>query len=75
MIILHEEVIFSNGNIRHVRRWIYGWVQGIGGKFTVGLTGSETIVELDVIKPLQKFEVRDDKADQPHTVDKASLVF
>jgi len=57
MTILNEEVIYSNGCLRRVKRWVKGWVPGINGKFIVGLTGRETEVVLDIVVASHIFEV------------------
>ena len=58
MTILGEELISSQGSFRRVRRWLEGWIPNIGGKFTFGLTGKETVVECDVFL-IDDFNVED----------------
>jgi len=59
-----EQILYSNGSLSRVRRWIKGQHPHLG-KIIYGLTGWETEVEIDVIKPLRLFsvveEVNEDK--------------
>jgi len=47
--ILGEQVISQNGSYKHVRRWLRG-VHPELGKLVRGITGWETLQEIDVIK-------------------------
>lgn len=55
--IIFEEILHSQGHFRTVRRWIKGWVEGIGGQFINGNTGRETVIVLDVVTPTRSFHV------------------
>ena len=61
MVILNEEVIYQDGCFRHVRRWIKGWVEIPGGKYVMGITGKETVVELRVVTSAKTFQVMESK--------------
>lgn len=54
--ILDEHIIYQNGPYKRIKRWIKG-VHPQLGVVIKGLTGWETMVEKDVIKPLHKFQV------------------
>ena len=51
-----EQVLHSNGPFMHVRRWIKDKHPNLG-KIHYGLTGWETQIEKDVIKPNYVFVV------------------
>jgi hypothetical protein len=53
--VLHQEVS-PKGSLLHVKRWLKG-VHPHLGKITWGLTGLETLVEKDLIKPSHFFIV------------------
>ena len=57
MEILGEEVVSQGQYIKRIKRWIKGWVKIPGGKFTIGLTGPETEIEISVIGHLKIFKV------------------
>jgi hypothetical protein len=51
--ILDEKIIFRNGAYKRVKRWYRGKHPGLG-TIIKGLSGWETVVEQDVIIPMQK---------------------
>ena len=57
MKILHQEVIYSQGCFLRVKRWIKGWVKIPNGKYIIGLTGRETEVVVEIIRPKHTFFV------------------
>ncbi len=61
MIIVGEKIVVSGNQIRHVQRWIKGWVKIPGAVFHFGHTGPETLVQVSIIKNLHIFHV----AEQP----------
>ncbi len=56
--ILDEIVLHSSetGTYKRVRRWIRGWHAELGSLIW-GITGKETIIETDVVRPIGKFHV------------------
>lgn len=55
--LLDEELIFSRGCYRRVRRWYKGSHPELNGTIIVGYTGLETVVVSDSLKPLVEFVV------------------
>lgn len=49
--ILGEEILSQNGSFRRVRRWVRG-VHPELGVIVQGYTGWETMMDVDVIKPM-----------------------
>lgn len=58
MTHIGEQVLYSRGSFARVVRWYSGWIRIPMGVWTYGLTGKETHVATDVIKPVEKFEVK-----------------
>jgi len=62
--IVGEQILYSNGPFRRVRRWVKGKYPNLG-RIIYGFTGWETEIEMDVIKPVRTFlvaeEVNEDK--------------
>jgi len=54
--ILNEEVLFTKGAYKKVRRWVKGKHPSMG-IIIKGFTGFETVIEQDVIVPTCKFYV------------------
>lgn len=65
--ILDEQVVYRNGPFMRVKRWLRG-VHPHLGMITHGLTGLETLVEKDVIRPINTFYVNENKNDADQTV-------
>ena len=53
--VLGEEVLFQQGCYRRVRRYVAGW-HPLLGVLHDGWTGHETIIELDVIAPVRRYD-------------------
>jgi hypothetical protein len=56
--LLDEHVLQKHGAFHRVRRWLRGAHPHLG-VLTKGLTGEETLVEQDVIRPSMTFRVID----------------
>ena len=54
--LLNEEVLFSKGDYKRVRRWVKGKHPNIGVIIN-GFTGWETVVEQDLIISSHRFHV------------------
>ncbi len=54
--VLGEQVIHESGCYRRVRRWLRG-IHPERGVIVRGLTGFETLVEVDVIRAMHTFTV------------------
>jgi hypothetical protein len=54
--LLDERIIYVSGCFKRVKRWYRG-VHAEIGVVIMGLTGLETVVEKDIIIPLQTFFV------------------
>lgn len=54
--IVGEEVIHQQNSFRRVRRWIKGWHPELG-LLTFGYTGPETVMEVDLIRPMGTYIV------------------
>lgn len=54
--ILDEQVVSQNGPFVRIKRWLRG-IHPELGVITWGLTGWETLVEKDVIRPTHTFTV------------------
>ena len=61
MEMVGEKILYSNpsGTFKRIKRWFKGIHYGIDGKFLKGLTGWETVVEVNVIKNTYKYQVID----------------
>jgi len=60
--VLDEKVIAQQGSFRRVKRWVRGKHPELGVLLHPGqtLTGDwETVIEKDVIRPIEKWFVRD----------------
>ncbi len=61
MIPLDSEIIEVHGSFRRVRYWFHGWhpdlCHGPDDKLIHGLTGRETVVVRDELRPLRTFTV------------------
>jgi len=51
-----EQILYSSGSFSRVRRWVKGKHPHLG-RIIYGLTGWETEIDMDVIKPLRLFSV------------------
>lgn len=60
--ILDEQIVYQNGPYMRVKRWLRG-VHPKLGTITYGLTGWETLVEKDIIKPNRTFYVYENEHD------------
>ena len=58
--VINREVIMSRGYFYRLRIWIEGWTNGINGQFTMGLTGKETVIEVDAFRPPYYFKAEQD---------------
>ena len=58
--VLNEEIVSRNGSFLRIKRWLKG-VHPQLGTIVNGLTGLETLVEKDVIRPLHTFHVQEVK--------------
>lgn len=56
--ILDEEILYEQGSFRRVKRYLKGSHPELG-KLVRGLTGWETLVEVDVVVPMGIFEVHE----------------
>lgn len=56
--VLDEVVVYRCGSFKRVRRWLRG-IHQERGSVSYGLTGWETIEEIDVIVPTKTFQVID----------------
>ena len=56
--ILNRETLYEQGVFRRVREWKRGWNKE-DGLFCIGWSGKETLIERDIIRPLNIFEVSD----------------
>lgn len=65
--LLGEEIISQQGSFSRVRRWYSGHHPELGILTTKGLTGNETIVEEDVIKPVVTIEVVEPEKEKINT--------
>lgn len=54
--ILDEEVLYLTGSFLRKRRWLRGKYPELG-QIINGYTGVETVVEVEVVKPMQCFVV------------------
>ncbi len=59
LLLLDEWVIAQFGSLLRVRRWYAGHHPNIGGKCIRGDTGPETVVEVDVIRAVGKYWVKE----------------
>jgi len=57
--ILDERILEKHGSFMRVKRWLRGAHPHLGVINPKGWTGVETVVEVDVIKALDTFEVRE----------------
>src|SRR5262252_6701035 len=57
--LLDERIIAKHGSFVRVKRWLRGAHPHLGVINPKGWTGVETVVEVDVIKALDTFEVRE----------------
>jgi len=55
--LLDEKVICKRGGYWRVRRWFRGQHPELHGLIIRGVTGWETLVEVEVLKPLMQFLV------------------
>lgn len=55
--ILDEVVIERSGPYHRIKRWLKGTHPHLG-VLTFGFTGWETVMEVDVIRPVNKFTVK-----------------
>jgi hypothetical protein len=57
--VVGHQVVYQNGCFRRVRYWLKGHVPGFNlyAKFITGLTGPETVIEIEQIFPTAAFEV------------------
>lgn len=67
--VLGEEIVYRSGSFVRIKRWLRG-VHPKLGTIVHGLTGWETLVEKDVIKPVHTFYVHDEK---PNDTDQTFL--
>ena len=56
--IVGEEIIHQQGCYRRLRRWVKGWHPELG-QLMFGLSGPETVMEVDSIRPMGTFTVID----------------
>lgn len=56
MEVLDEQIVYQNGPFLRVKRWLRGSYPELG-IIHCGLTGIETIVEKDVIRPIHTFSI------------------
>ena len=59
LLLLDEWLLYQSGSLRRVRRWYAGHHPNIGGQCIVGFTGPETVVEVDVIRAVGKYWVKE----------------
>ena len=63
--ILNEVVLKKSGAFEKVRKYLKGWHSGIPGAVLIwGLTGKETRIENDVIRPTKTFTVYERKGNK-----------
>lgn len=58
MEIVGKQIIYQNNSFLRIKRWIKGKHPQLG-VITLGLTGWETIQEIDIIKPKESFLVKE----------------
>ncbi len=56
MEILSEQIVYQKGSYRRIRRWLRG-IHIELGVIVHGITGLETLVEIDVIVPIKIYLV------------------
>ena len=59
--LLNQEIVLQRGPFQRVRRWWRGIRPG-KGRVIRGLTGWETVEEIDRLLPSHKFAVKEDLA-------------
>jgi hypothetical protein len=60
--VLGEEVVYRSGSFMRIKRWLRG-VHPKLGTIVHGVSGWETLVEKDVIKPLHTFYIHENTND------------
>lgn len=65
--ILDEEIVYQSGSFTRIKRWLRG-VHPKLGTIVRGITGWETLVEKDVIKPANTFYVHEKSDDTDQTI-------
>jgi hypothetical protein len=58
--ILNDEIVFQQGAHTWHRYWLRGWhrILGHSAKWIVGLTGEETVIDLEEIRPVRVVDVQ-----------------
>jgi hypothetical protein len=59
--VLSQRVIYEQGCFRRTRYWLRGHVRpfDIYGRYIWGMTGPETVIDVETIRPAAVFDVSD----------------
>lgn len=55
--IVGQKILRQNGSLTTVRYWLKGHVHLKGGKWITGITGKETVVTVQELRPVKVFYV------------------